>query len=314
MTLTASARPATIVGQRAAVSPSRYGLWVLILGAVLISFSGIFVKISELGPTATGFHRLFLALPIFWLWMAQEARKNPQALPLRWQDWWLLALCGLFLAGDLVFWHWSLHMTSVANATLLGNSAPIFVTLAGWLLFGQRFSPLFLLGMALAVGGAAVLVGISFGHGQRPFLGDLLGVIVGAFYAGYIMLVGGLRGRFSTATVMGISGVATCLALLPIALASGESLTAHTLHGWVVLFALAWLSQVAGQSAITWSLAHLPAAFGAVTLLVNPVAAALFAWATLGERIGPLQAIGGAVVLIGIALARQGSVVSRQAS
>ena len=179
-------------------------------------------------------------------------------------------------------------MTSVANATLLG--------------------------MALAVGGAAVLVGISFGHGQRPFLGDLLGVIVGAFYAGYIMLVGGLRGRFSTATVMGISGVATCLALLPIALASGESLTAHTLYGWVVLFALAWLSQVAGQSAITWSLAHLPAAFGAVTLLVNPVAAALFAWATLGERIGPLQAIGGAVVLIGIALARQGSVVSRQAS
>ena len=111
MTLTASARPATIVGPRAAASPSRYGLWVLILGAVLISFSGIFVKISELGPTATGFHRLFLALPIFWLWMAQEARKNPQALPLRWQDWWLLALCGLFLAGDLVFWHWSLHTT-----------------------------------------------------------------------------------------------------------------------------------------------------------------------------------------------------------
>jgi drug/metabolite transporter (DMT)-like permease len=102
--------------------------------------------------------------------------------------------------------------------------------------------------------------------------------------------------------------------LLPIALASGESLTAHTLHGWVFLFALAWLGQVAGQSAITWSRAHLPAAFGAVTLLVNPVTAALFAWAILGERIGPLQAIGGAIVLIGIAMARQGSVVSRQAS
>jgi drug/metabolite transporter (DMT)-like permease len=314
MTLTATAPAATIVAPPAASGASPYVLWVLILRGLLISFSRIFVKISELGPTATGFHRLFLALPIFWLWMAQEARKNSQALPLRWQDWWLLALCGLFLAGDLVFWHWSLHMTSVANATLLGNSAPIFVTLAGWLLFGQRFSPLFLLGMALAVGGSAVLVGISFGHGQRPFLGDLLGVIVGAFYAGYIMLVGRLRGRFSTATVMGISGIATCLALLPIALASGESLTAHTLHGWVVLFALAWLSQVAGQSAITWSLAHLPAAFGAVTLLVNPVAAAIFAWATLGERIGPLQAVGGTVVLIGIALARQGSAVSRQAS
>jgi drug/metabolite transporter (DMT)-like permease len=294
-----------------AVSP--YGVWVLVVGAVLISFSGIFVRISELGPTATGFHRLFLALPIFWLWMAGEARKNPERLPVRRSDWWGLALCGLFMAGDLVLWHWSLHMTSVANATLLGNSAPIFVALAGWLLFGLRFSPLFLLGLALAIGGAAVLVGISFGQGQRPFLGDLMCVVVGAFYAAYIMMVGRLRGRFSTATVMGVSGVFTCLALLPVALISGESLTAHSLHGWAVLFALAWLSQVAGQSAITWSLAHLPTAFGAVALLVNPVAAALFAWAALGERIGPLQAVGGAVVLIGIALARQGSIAARPA-
>ena len=294
-----------------AVSP--HGVWVLILGAVLISFSGIFVRISELGPSATGFHRLFLALPIFWLWMAGEARKHPERLPARLSDWWLLTLCGLFMAGDLALWHWSLHMTSVANATLLGNSAPIFVTLAGWLLFGQRFSLLFLLGLASAIAGAVVLVGISFGHGQRPFLGDLLGVAVGAFYAGYIMMVGRLRGRFSTASVMGVSGIFTCLALLLVALASGESLTAHSLHGWVVLFALAWLSQVVGQSAITWSLAHLPAAFGAVALLANPVAAALFAWAALGESIGLLQAIGGVVVLMGIALARQGSVASQSA-
>jgi len=308
MTLTAA--PTAVVAPPAA-GGSRYGVWMLILGAVLISFSGIFVRISELGPSATAFHRLFLALPIFWIWMAQEMRKDPDRLPLHIRDWWLLALCGLLLAGDLVFWHWSLRMTSVANATLLGNSAPVFVTLAGWLLFGQRFSRLFLVGLLLAFGGAAVLVGISFGHGQRPFLGDLLGAVVGAFYAGYIMLVGRLRGRFSTATVMGVSGVFTCLALLPVALASGESLTAHTLDGWVILFALAWLSQVAGQSAIAWSLAHLHAAFGAVTLLVTPVAAALFAWILLGERVAPLQAIGGAGVLMGIALARQGSVNAR---
>jgi drug/metabolite transporter (DMT)-like permease len=310
--MTFAAAPPANAAPPTALGAPRFGLWVLILGAVLISFSGIFVKISELGPTATGFHRLFLALPIFWLWMAGEARKNPERSPLRLQDWWLLTLCGLFFAGDLVFWHWSLHMTSVANATLLGNSTPIFVTLAGWLLFGKRFSLLFLLGLALAIGGTAVLVGVSLGHGQRPFLGDLLGVIVGAFYAGYIMLVGRLRDRFSTATVMGISGIASCLALLAVALASGESLTAHTLLGWAILLALAWLSQVAGQSAIVWSLAHLPAAFGAVTLLINPVAAAFLAWATLGERIGPLQAVGGVVVLIGIVLARQGSVASRQ--
>jgi drug/metabolite transporter (DMT)-like permease len=298
------ARPASPRG-------ARFALPVLLLGAVLISFSGIFVRISELGPTATAFHRLFLALPIFWLWMAVEARGNTQTLPRSLSDWALLALCGLMFAGDLVFWHWSLRMTSIANSTLLGNSAPIFVTLAGWLLLGQRFSLVFLLGLALAIAGAVVVIGLSFGSGQRPFFGDLMGLVVGAFYGAYIMLVGRLRGRFSTATVLGVGGLATCVTLLAVAIASGESLTPHTLHGWLVLFGLAWLMQVAASSAIAWSLAHLPTAFGAVALLVNPVAAALFAWALLDERISPLQAGGSVLVLLGIALARQGSAKAR---
>lgn len=299
------------IARPASPRAARLALPVLLLGAVLISFSGIFVRISELGPTATAFHRLFLALPIFWLWMAVEARSDAQILPRRLSDWMLLVLCGLMFAGDLIFWHWSLRMTSIANSTLLGNSAPIFVTLAGWLLLGQRFSLVFLLGLALAIAGAVIVIGISFGSGQRPFFGDLLGLIVGAFYGAYIMLVGRLRGRFSTATVLGIGGVFTCVTLLAVAVASGESLTPHTLHGWLVLFGLAWLMQVAASSAIAWSLAHLPAAFGAVALLVNPVAAALFAWAVLGERVSPLQAAGGALVLLGIALARQGSSKAR---
>ena len=295
------------VARPASPRAAHLALPVLLLGAVLISFSGIFVRISELGPTATAFHRLFLALPIFWLWMAVEARGDAQIMPRRFSDWILLALCGLMFAGDLIFWHWSLRMTSIANSTLLGNSAPIFVTLAGWLLLGQRFSLVFLLGLAIAIAGAVVVIGISFGSGQRPFLGDLMGLVVGAFYGAYIMLVGRLRGRFSTATVLGIGGTFTSVTLLAVAVASGESLTPHTLHGWLVLFGLAWLMQVAASSAIAWSLAHLPAAFGAVALLVNPVAAALFAWAVLGEKVSPLQAAGGALVLLGIALARQGS-------
>ena len=289
----------------------RLAVWVLLLGAVLISFSGIIVKLSELGPTATAFHRMFLALPVFWLWMASEARTSRRALPASSGDWWLLAFCGIALAADLVVWHWSLHMTSVANATLLGNTAPIFVTLAGWLLFGQRFSPLFLLGLALGILGIVFLVDVSLDKGERPFLGDLLGLMAGAFYAAYLMLVARLRGRFSTATVMGISGVVTSLALLPVAYFSGEGLTPHSLHGWVMLFALAWLSQILGQSAITWSLAHLPTAFGVLSLLVNPVAAALFAWPLLGEPIGPIQGLGGAIVLGGIFLARQGNIRHR---
>lgn len=49
-----------------------------------------------------------------------------------------LIAAGLFFAGDLAVWHWSIMLTSVTNATLLANWAPIFVTLAVWLLWGER--------------------------------------------------------------------------------------------------------------------------------------------------------------------------------
>jgi len=294
--------------QAAAPAPSRLAMPVLLLGAVLISFSAIFVKASELGPVATGFYRMFLAMPVFALWMAHEAGGRPQRyLPRRWGDWGMFALCGLFLAADLAIWNWSIRMTSAANATLLGTMAPIYVTLIGWLFFGQRFRLLFLLGLALAVVGAGLLLGVSFHLGGRPFLGDLLAMSVATLYAGYIMTLSQLRRRFSTAMVMALSGVFTCLALLIVVLISGEGMLPSSLRGWLILFALALLSQVAGQSAIAWSLAHLRAAFGAVALLITPVATALFAWPILGEAIGPVQALGGLTVLVGIALARHGS-------
>jgi drug/metabolite transporter (DMT)-like permease len=291
----------------------RFAVLVLIAGAILICFSAIFVKLSELGPVATGFYRMFLALPIFACWMVQEGRmRSTRRLPARLTEWWELALCGFFLAADLAVWHWAIHMTSAANATLLGSMAPIYVALAGWLFFGERFRPLFLLGLALAIIGAALLLGVSFRLGGRSFMGDLLAAGVGSLYAGYIIMLSRLRRRFSTAIVMTLSGVASSLFLLPLALLSGESLLAHSVQGWLILLGLAWLSQVAGQGTIAWSLAHLPAAFGAVGLLITPVAAALFAWAILGEAITPLQALGGIVVLVGIALARQGSLASRR--
>jgi drug/metabolite transporter (DMT)-like permease len=74
-----------------------------------------------------------------------------------------------------------------------------------------------------------------------------------------------------------------------------------------VLAALALISHAAGQGLIAYALAHLPAAFSSVSLLFQPVMAALFAWAVLAEPLAPLQIAGGMVVLLGIYLARRGS-------
>jgi drug/metabolite transporter (DMT)-like permease len=127
------------------------------------------------------------------------------------------------------------------------------------------------------------------------------------FYAGYIVAVGRLRARFSTATIMAWSGLVTCAALLPVALLSGESLIATTVYGWMVLLGMALVSPAGGQSLIAYALAHLPAPFSSVSLLLQPAVAALLAWIILGEALGPWQALGALVILVGIYLARRGS-------
>ncbi len=273
------------------------------LGAVAIATSPLFVRVSETGPVATAFWRAFLALPVLWIWSAFAQRRHHHRGFA--SDRGLLIAAGLLFAGDLAFWHWSIMMTSVANATLLANLAPIFVALAAWLVLRKRPRRLFLVGLATALTGMVVLIGGDFKPTSRELLGDICGVITAMFYAGYQMTVTRLRERVSTATIMAWSGLITAAALLPLALLSGEQLLPATALGWLNLIGLALVAQVAGQSLIAYAMAHLPATFSSVGLLFQPVMAALFAWALLGESMGWLQIAGGVAVLIGIRIAHQ---------
>ena len=158
-----------------------------------------------------------------------------------------------------------------------------------------------------AVTGIILLMSNSYGLDQRHFLGDVLGVVTAIFYAAYILVVGKLRSEFSTATIMVWSGFISCLVLIPVAILSGESFIATSYYGWIVLLALALLSQAGGQSLIAFSLAHVPVGLGSVGLLFQPVLAAVIAWFLFDEVLKNLQIFGGIIVLIGIYLARKGA-------
>ncbi len=285
---------------------SRLAFVALLTGAVGIGFAPIFVRLSEVGPSATAFYRVFLALPVLWLWRLQERQKpDAPAQPEGPKDHWQLVVAGLLFAGDLALWHWSIRLTSVANATLFANFAPIFVTLGARVLFSEKVTPAFLLGMAGALAGAAMVVGDSLSVAVKHLAGDLVGIATAVFYAGYMLSVKHLRRSFSTATIMAWSGLSASPALFLVALASGERLVPLHASGWIVVVALAFISQVGGQGLIAYAFAHLPASFSSLSLLLQPAVAALLAWTILAEPLGLLQAFGGAVILCGVAVARR---------
>ena len=275
----------------------------LFAGAAAIATAPLFVRWSETGPIATAFWRIALALPLLWGWSLFEQRGRHAASFAANRR--LLVLAGLFFAADLAVWHWSIVLTSVANATLLSNLAPIFVTLAAWLLFGRRPAGQFLVGLAAALAGVALLIGGDFTLGRGALLGDALGVLTAVFYAAYQITVTRLRSRVATSSLMAWSGVFMAVPLLALALVTGERILPSTPSGWMTVAALAIIAQAGGQSLIAYAMAHLPGTFSSVGLLLQPVVAALLAWVLLGEALGGIAIAGGIAVLAGIAIAHR---------
>jgi drug/metabolite transporter (DMT)-like permease len=280
------------------------GVFALLAGATCISLSPIWVRVADVGPTVSAFWRVALAVPLLWIVLLFVPGKTS------WQkaNPFFFIAAGVAFSGDLAFWHWSIQFTSVANSTLLANLASIFVTLAAWILWKQRPSGTFLVGLAAALLGVALLVRASLGFSARTLLGDALGVITAMFYAWYLLSVKGVRDRgVATLQLMAITTTITAAILFPVALVSGEALLPGSAAGWLKLLGLAWISHSAGQGLIAYALAHLPAAFSSVALLFQPVMAAGFAWLLLAEPLAPLQIVGGAIVLLGIYLAHRGA-------
>ncbi len=289
----------------------RRALAGLIVGAICIGLAPVFVRWIDVGYTAAGFWRVALALPVlgaFW-WPQREHGPSTgldtgfDVSRLKW-----LWLAGAFFAADLAVWHQSIRYTSVANATLLANLAPIFVTAGAVWLFAEKVGGRFIGGLALALAGSCLLVASSFTISMQTVLGDVLGMITALFYAGYQLTVSRQRRGTSTIELMWWSTLACAVFLLPVTLATGDTFWPQSARGWAVLLGMALISQVAGQGLIAWAMAHLPASFSSVSLLVQPVAAAIFAWVLLAEPFGALQALGGAVVLAGIVICRLATV------
>jgi drug/metabolite transporter (DMT)-like permease len=274
----------------------------LLAGGCAIAFAPILVRLADTGPVASAFWRVAIAAPLLWL-LALREKAPANALPMQ-----ATLLAGIFFALDLGVWHWSIVWTSVANSTLLANLAPIFVTLAGWLLWKQKVTRLFLVGMVTAIAGMFILVGPNFFAGGTRLAGDALGALTGAFYAGYMLAIKVARDEgVTTARIMAWSTTITAIALLPFALLSPQPFWPASMEGWLVVIGLALLTQILGQGLIAYAFAALPASLSSVSLLIQPVMAALFAWFLFGEAIGFAQLAGGAVVLAGIYMARKGS-------
>lgn len=273
-------------------------------GAFLIGLAPIGMRISELGPQATGFWRFVFALPFLALmWRAKPAWPTKR-IP-------ILLIAGLCFGLDIAFWHASLGLTSVVNATLASNMTPIIAAAAGWLLFKERITRAYALGAAVALAGAMTLSyaratsGNPAFAGEQGLLGDVFGLISAVWYASYLIIVRQERPNMSTRVVMLVTTFGAALFTLATSLYFGEQLFPATLQGWAVLLGLGLIVHVCGQGLIAYGVGKLPIALSTVLLWVQPVAAAGFAWMWFGEALTPTAFAGAMLILFGVFLVQR---------
>ena len=297
-----------------------------LLGAgSIIGMSGVWgrwgMRYGGMGGVAIAFWRLTLAVPVLAGWLFSglgKRRYNVVGRPGVDRRAVVIAVfAGLFFAGDMALYFIAIDYTTIANATLMSNCAPILVALVAWPLLGERFGKVFVVGLVLTVAGAGVLgmaermtvrAAESATHSQS-LTGDMLALASAVFYAGYQICIKRARKSLDTATSMTISVTVSSVALLACTLALGEQILPTAAIGWAIVAGLAIGSQLLGQCVIAWAVGRLSVSFASVGMLVQAIMAAVFGWILLGESLGALHMVGAAAVLAGIYLANSGSAI-----
>lgn len=278
--------------------PTALVLLALLSGNLALAFGPWLVRSADVGPSASAFWRMALAIPFLFLIAARS--KQPLRLS-RTALYWTMILSGAFFALDLAAWHIGILKTKMANATLFANAASLLFPLWGFLVArswpgrGEGFA------FALAVAGTALLLGRSAELSRETLIGDLLCLAAGIFYTFYLIVIMKARNELPSWTLLAWSTLATVPPLWLIAFGLGEQIMPTD---WTPVIALAIVSQLVGQGLMVYVLGKVsPLLFG-LALLTQPVISASIGWWRYGETLAPLDWVGAALIAAALVIVR----------
>ena len=276
-----------------------------VIGGILIGCSPIFVRVSDLGPMSTGFYRMMLAMPLLYLWMQAEDKKNGKPEKLSSKDVWTIIFAGVFFGVDIAIWNWSVDYTAIVNATLFNNTAAFFVPILAWLLYKQKPRATFVIAMITGLAGSAMLAGDSFTISLKNVVGDLASLISGLTVAIYVVIVKNLRERINTGRLMLYTATVSGATLLLCALLFGETMWPLSKFDLLSIFALAILVHVGGQGLLAYSMGRVPASYVALIMLLAPATASVLGWLVYSESLNLLKFTGVALIMASIIAVRE---------
>lgn len=275
----------------------RVGVWQLLAGGVVISFSPVFVKLAHVGPTAAGFYRtLFGGAVLLVLVAGARDRLWRGPGPALWA-----CAAGALFASDLSFWHRSIGYVGPGLATILANFQVFFLAAAGMLVFGEVASRRLLASIVLAMAGLFLLVGREWaGLGPAYRVGVGLGLLAAASYAGFVLVLRKaqtLPTRVSPTANLALVSLVTALFMGVEGHLQGEPFAIPDGQTWMVLIAYGAVCQALGWIAISKGIVRVGASRAGLLLLLQPALAFLWDMILFGRPTTPVEILGALVAL-----------------
>ena len=275
---------------------------MLATGAMLIGFAPIFVKWSELSPSSIMFYRMVFTLPFLFILNFYLNKKISFSLKNK-KTIFYSAIASMAFTFDLVLWHYAMDITSVSNATIIVNSAPILIAILSYIFFKEKPSKGFASSFFITYIGIIGLIIFSNNYLNGKILGDILCLFAALGYAVYLLIISKLGKETALSIIFYTTLFCSIFALIPMLLESGNKFPTTSFE-WKNLFLLAFLCQFGGQFLITYGIANISASSGSIGLLMQPLTATILASFIFSEILNTNQILFVLITLFGIYRAR----------
>ncbi len=279
--------------------------WALFFGLLSFSVSPILVKLAAEGPgLAIATWRTLIAAAVLapFAW----ARSRGEILEFSRGDLVMIGTAGVLLGLHFVSWIESLYLTSVASASTLVTTSPIFLAILGYLFLKERLSTSVTVSIVLAVFGAALLglgdAGAS-ATGDAPLFGNALALTASLLFSIYLLFGRVVRRKTSWLAYVFPLYTVTAVTILVTALVIGTPLAGYSAEFYLLCAAMALGPQILGHGSFNFAVRYFPAAMLGLISLVEPVGASIIAYFLLGEMPTRVSLTGMIIVLAAISFA-----------
>jgi len=272
----------------------------IFIGVISVSLSAIFVKLANAEAGVIAFYRMLFSVlimaPLFFWKYTNEVKQ------LRRRDWLFSSVAGIFLAFHFILWFESLNYTSVASSTVLVTLQPLFAFVGTYFFFKESITLKTILAGAIAIVGSILISWGDFKLNGTAFYGDMLALIACALVTAYFLFGQDVRKRLSLVTYTMLVYAVSTITLFIYVLIKGESFGPYPTMDWIWFILLAIVPNLLGHTLFNWSIKYVSTNVVSISILFEPIGAAVLALFIFKEYLIATQIIGGLIVIVGILL------------